>query len=408
MDDLPILREKTGVHTQTALNLPKYIEKNPSYQHNITMSKIPVGILGATGMVGQMYTSLLVNHPWFEVKYVAASPRSAGKTYAQAVAGRRHLDGSAAAKTDWLTGVGELIVQDANDLSKALDARKAGKCDFVFSALEMGKDEIKALEEAYAAAGIPVVSNASAHRWTADVAMLIAEVNHHHTDLIPIQRKNRGWDKGFIVVKPNCSIQSYTTPLWALMQKGYEIKRLLVTTMQAVSGAGYPGVPSWDIIDNLVPYIGGEEEKSEMEPLKIFGSINQEGVLVNATEPKIGVHCNRVPVSDGHTACVSLEFGAKKPSIEEVKKIWAEFKALPQEEHFPSAPERPIIVREEADRPQPKKDRDADKAMAITVGRIRPCTVFDLRFVGLSHNTVRGAAGGGILSAELLKHKGFI
>ncbi|MCL1812491.1 MAG: aspartate-semialdehyde dehydrogenase [Treponema sp.] len=378
------------------------------------MSKISVGVLGATGMVGQTYVSLLSNHPWFEVKYVAASPRSAGKSYAQAIAGRQHLDGSAAAKngigsdTGIAGNVGKLIVEDANDLSKAIDAQKAGCCDFVFSALEMTKDQIKALEEAYAAAGIPVVSNASAHRWTADVAMLIAEVNPHHTDLIPIQRKNHGWDKGFIVVKPNCSIQSYTTPLWALMQKGYEIKRLVVSTMQAVSGAGYPGVPSWDMIDNIVPYIGGEEEKSETEPLKIFGSINQEGVLVNAAEPKISAHCNRVPVSDGHTACVSLEFGTKKPSIEEVKKIWTEFKALPQEEHFPSAPQRPIIVREEADRPQPRKDRDADKAMAVVVGRIRPCTVFDLRFTGLSHNTIRGAAGGGILSAELLKYKGFI
>jgi aspartate-semialdehyde dehydrogenase len=372
------------------------------------MSKIPVGILGATGMVGQMYVSLLSNHPWFEDKYVAASPKSAGKSYGQAVAGRRHLDGSAVTKNSWENSVNELIVEDANDLCKARNAHKTGLCDFVFSALEMGKEEIKTLEEAYAGEGIPVVSNASAHRWTPDAAMLIAEVNSRHTDLIPIQRKNRGWDKGFIVVKPNCSIQSYTTPLWALMQKGYEIKQLVVSTMQAVSGAGYPGVPSWDMIDNIIPYIGGEEEKSEKEPLKIFGSINNDGILVNAALPKISAHCNRVPVSDGHSACVSLEFGAKKPSIEEVKKIWSEFKALPQEEHFPSAPERPIIVREEDDRPQPKKDRDTDKAMAVTVGRIRPCPVFDLRFVGLSHNTVRGAAGGGILNAELLKHKGFI
>jgi aspartate-semialdehyde dehydrogenase len=237
--------------------------------------------------------------------------------------------------------------------------------------------------------------------------MLIAEVNPHHTDIIPIQRKNRGWDKGFIAVKSNCSIQSYTTPLWALMQKGYEVKRLLVSTMQAVSGAGYPGVPSWNMIDNIVPYIGGEEEKTEVEPLKIFGTINGDK-LANAAEPKISAHCNRVPVTDGHTACVSVEFGAKKPPIEEVKKIWADFRALPQEANFPSAPERPIIVRDEADRPQPRKDRDADKAMAVTVGRIRPCPVFDLRFVGLSHNTIRGAAGGGILSAELLKHQGYL
>jgi len=372
------------------------------------MSKIPVGILGATGMVGQMYTSLLADHPWFEVTYAAASPRSAGKAYAQAVEGRWHLSRSAVSAAVWGSGVGELIVEDANDVSKAIAAHKAGRCAFVFSALEMGKDEIRALEEAYAAAGIPVVSNASAHRWTADVPMLIAEVNPHHTDIIPIQRKNHGWDKGFIVVKPNCSIQSYTTPLWALIQKGYEVKRLVASTMQAVSGAGYPGVSSWDIIDNIVPYIGGEEEKSEQEPLKIFGKLNGDGVLVNAAEPKISAHCNRVPVRDGHIACVSVEFGAKKASIDEIKKIWAEFRALPQEAQFPSAPEQPIIVREENDRPQPRKDRDADKAMAVTVGRIRPCNVFDIRFVGLSHNTIRGAAGGGILNAELLKHKGYI
>jgi len=376
------------------------------------MNKIPVGILGATGMVGQMYISLLAGHPWFEVRYVAASPRSAGKTYAEAVAGRWHIYNAAveaaAPAPPWGNSVGGLVVQDANDVSKALDANKAGCCAFVFSALEMSKDAIKALEEAYAAAGIPVVSNASAHRLTPDVPMFIAEVNHQHADLVPIQRKNHGWDKGFIAVKPNCSIQSYTTPLWALMQKGYEIKRLLVTTLQAVSGAGYPGVPSWDMIDNIVPYIGGEEEKSEQEPLKIFGAINSSGVLVHAAEPKISAHCNRVQLRDGHTACVSLEFGAKKPSIDEVKKIWSEFRSLPQEAKLPMAPERPIIVREEPDRPQPQKDRDADKAMAITVGRIRPCPVLDLRFIGLSHNTVRGAAGGGILSAELLKHKGYI
>jgi aspartate-semialdehyde dehydrogenase len=373
------------------------------------MEKIPVGILGATGMVGQKYVRLLSDHPWFRVAYVAASPRSAGKPYSGAVAGRWHVDGSLNLSTDggWGPGVGSLIVEDANDVSKALAARNGGRCSFVFSALEMGKEDIKNLEEAYAAAGIPVVSNASAHRWTGDVPMLIAEVNPHHADIIPLQRKNRGWDKGFIVVKPNCSIQSYTTPLWALIWEGYEIKRLSVTTMQAVSGAGYPGVPSWDMIDNLVPYIGGEEEKSEQEPLKIFGSIG-DGAFINAAEPKISAHCNRVPVSDGHTACVSLEFGAKKPSIDEVKRIWADFRALPQEENFPTAPLRPIILREEADRPQPRKDRDAGGGMAVTVGRIRPCPVFDLRFTGLSHNTVRGAAGGGILNAELLTYKGYL
>jgi aspartate-semialdehyde dehydrogenase len=331
---------------------------------------------------------------------VAASPRSAGKKYKDATSGRIHFPGINEA-------VGELIVTDANDVSRAISAAKAGDCAFVFSALEMGKDEIRALEDSYAAAGIPVISNASAHRWTVDVPVLIAEVNHHHIDIIPSQQKARGWDKGFIVVKPNCSIQSYTTPLYALMNAGYEVKRLIASTLQAVSGAGYPGVPSLDMIDNIVPYIGGEEEKSETEPLKILGSI-EGGIFKNAEYPKISAHCNRVPVSDGHTACVSVEFGAKKPSIEEIKKIWAEFRSLPQELELPTAPERPIIVREETNRPQPRKDRDADKAMAITIGRIRACNVFDLRFVGLSHNTIRGAAGGGVLNAELLKHKGYL
>jgi aspartate-semialdehyde dehydrogenase len=299
------------------------------------------------------------------------------------------------------------MVEDANDVSPALAAAKAGECAFVFSALEMEKDEIRSLEEAYAAAGIPVASNASAHRWTPDVPMLIAEVNPEHTDVIPIQRKNRGWDKGFIVVKPNCSIQSYMTPVYALLKAGYEIPRLMATTLQAVSGAGYPGTPSLDVIDNIVPYIGGEEEKSEREPLKILGAV-KGNAIESASFPKISAFCNRAPVTDGHTACVSLEFGAKKPSIDEVKQIWASFTALPQELDLPMAPRRPIIVREEADRPQPRKDRDADKAMAVSVGRIRPCNVLDLRFVGLSHNTVRGAAGGGILNAEMLRAKGYI
>ncbi|MDR1862508.1 MAG: aspartate-semialdehyde dehydrogenase [Treponema sp.] len=365
------------------------------------MAKIPVGVLGATGIVGQHYIALLNDHPWFEVRYAAASPRSAGKPYAQAVAGRWQLSRSYNAQ------VGELTVADAGDVAGAAAAAKAGNCAFVFSALEMGKDETRALEEAYAAAGIPVISNASAHRWTEDVPVLIAEVNPQHADIIPAQRKKRGWDKGFIAVKPNCSIQSYTTPVYALIRAGYEVKRIFAATLQAVSGAGYPGVPSLDMIDNIVPYIGGEEEKSEQEPLKILGAI-EGGMFKNAPLPRISAHCNRVPVADGHTACVSLEFGDKKPSIDEVKAIWGAFRSLPQELDLPTAPERPIIVREEADRPQPRKDRDAGKAMAVTVGRIRPCNVFDLRFVGLSHNTVRGAAGGGILNAELLRHKGYI
>jgi aspartate-semialdehyde dehydrogenase len=303
--------------------------------------------------------------------------------------------------------VGELVVQDANDVSRAVAAFKKKKCSFVFSALEMGKDETRALEEAYAAAGIPVISNASAHRWTPDVPVLIGEVNPHHADIIPVQQKNRGWERGFIAVKPNCSVQSYMIPLHALVQAGYLIKKLIVTTMQAVSGAGYPGVPSLDMIDNIVPYIGGEEEKSETEPLKIFGTV-VDGVFKNAVMPKISACCNRVPVIDGHTACINLEFGAKKPSVGPIKKIWADFRALPQELDLPMAPKQPIIYREEDNRPQPRKDRDLDKAMAVVIGRLRPCKILDIRFTALSHNTVRGAAGGGILNAELLKHRGFI
>ncbi|MCL2127486.1 MAG: aspartate-semialdehyde dehydrogenase [Treponema sp.] len=365
------------------------------------MAKIPAGVLGATGMVGQNYVTLLNNHPWFEVRYVAASPRSAGKKYSQAVAGRWHLD------RGYAPHVGELTVEDANDVGRAVAAMKKGGCAFVFSALEMGKDETRALEEAYAAADIPVISNASAHRWTADVPVLIGEINPGHADIIPMQRKARGWNKGFIVVKPNCSIQSYMIPLHALARVGCPARRLVVTTLQSVSGAGYPGVPSLDVIDNIVPFIGGEEEKSEKEPLKIFGTV-ENGVFKDAALPEISATCNRVPVSAGHTACVSLEFGEKKPSIDEIKEIWANFKGLPQELGFPTAPEQPIIYREEENRPQPRKDRDLDKAMAVVIGRLRPCKVLDIRFTALSHNTIRGAAGGGVLNAELLKHKGYI
>ncbi len=359
-------------------------------------NKISVGILGATGAVGQNYIYLLQDHPWFEVTYLAASPRSAGKSYKEVVASR------------WLLGanipaaVQDLVIEDANDPSKAL-----GRCRFVFSALELdSKDEIKALENAYAGLGIPVVSNASAHRWTDNVPMIIPEINPDHINVIADQRKVHGWDKGFVVVKPNCSLQSYMTPIFALMKAGYEVKRMFVTTMQAVSGAGYPGVPSLDMIDNIVPFIGGEEEKSEKEPLKIFGTLSG-GKITNAAGPLVAAHCNRVPVINGHTACVSLEFGDKKPSLSEIEKIWSEFRGLPQELDLPFAPKQPIIVRQEPNRPQPRRDRDEDKGMAVSVGRLRECPLFDVRFVGLSHNTVRGAAGGGILNAELLHAKGY-
>ena len=360
--------------------------------------KISVGVLGATGMVGQRYIYLLADHPWFEVTYVAASPRSAGKKYSEAV-DSRWLIGS-----DIPEGVKNLVVQDANDV----DAAK-GKCQFVFSSLEMDKEKIKELEAAYATANIPVVSNASANRWTDDVPMLIPEINPDHTDIIAAQKKHHGWDKGFVAVKPNCSLQSYMAPIYALQKAGYPIKRMIVTTMQATSGAGYPGVPSFDMIDNVVPFIGGEEEKTEKECLKILGKVAGDKIE-NAAGPLVAAHCNRVPVIDGHTACVSLEFDLpedKKPSLEEIEKVWTSFRGVPQELDLPSAPVQPIHVRHENNRPQPRRDRETDKGMAVTIGRLRECPVFDVRFVALSHNTKRGAAMGGILNAELLKAKGF-
>lgn len=360
--------------------------------------RIPVGVLGATGMVGQRYIKLLENHPWFRVTYVAASPRSAGKKYSEAVASR------------WLIGenipegVADLVVQDANDASLAL-----GKCRFVFSALEMGKDEIKALEERYAAEGIPVVSNASANRWTEDVPMLVPEINFAHLDVIASQKKAHGWDKGFIAVKPNCSLQTYMMPLHALIRAGFPVRRMIVTTLQAVSGAGYPGVSSFDMIDNIVPYIGGEEEKTERECLKILGEV-RDGKIVNASLPVVSSTCTRVPVIDGHTASVSLEFDLpeeKKPTLEQIEKAWSGYTSLPQELKLPSAPAHPIVIRHEENRPQPRRDRDTEGGMACVIGRLRKCNVFDVKFVALSHNTKRGAALGGILNAELLKAKGF-
>lgn len=358
--------------------------------------KLPVGILGATGMVGQNYIRLLENHPWFKVSYIASSPKSTGKSYIDAVKDRWQMPGPIPEQ------IKNLLVHDANIVTEAV-----GKCNFVFSALEISKEAIRALENEYAANDIAVISNCSAHRHTEDVPMLIPEINHDHIKIINAQRRNHGWKTGFVAVKPNCSVQSYMTPIFALINAGYEIKRIIITTMQAVSGGGYPGVASLDIVDNIVPFIGGEEEKSELEPLKILGSIKNDKI-VPIDSLKISAHCNRVPVVDGHTACVSLEFGAHKPNREEILTLWSEFKSLPQQLDLPSAPRQPIIYADEENRPQPRKDRDNDKAMAVTVGRLRPCNVFDYRFVGLSHNTVRGAAGGGILNAELLVKKGYI
>jgi aspartate-semialdehyde dehydrogenase len=359
-------------------------------------SKVRVGVLGATGMVGQNYIRLLDKHPWFEVTYLAASPASAGKKYAEAVAGRWHM------VTDIPEAVRNMEVADAGVVNNAL-----GKCELVFSAVEMDKQAIKTVEAEYARQGFAVVSNNSAHRGTEDVPMLIPEINADHLEIIPAQRKRRGWTTGLLVVKPNCSIQSYMIPVHALIQAGFVVDKMLVATLQALSGAGYPGPSALDMIDNIIPYINGEEEKSEVEPLKIWGKI-ADGKFVNNNSIRISAHCNRVPVVDGHTACVSLQFAGRKPAAEEIIRIWQEYRSLPQELALPSAPVHPIIYRPESDRPQPRKDRDADKAMSVTVGRLRPCNVMDIRFVGLHHNTVRGAAGGSILGAELLKAKGWI
>lgn len=360
------------------------------------MERIRTGVIGATGMVGQNYLRLLENHPWFRVTHVAASPRSAGKPYAEAVAGRWVMDEEIPGE------VADLLVEDAADVKKA-----KAKCDFVFSAVALDKRAVRELEERYAASGVPVISNNPAHRHTEDVPMLIPEVNPHHTDIIPFQRKNRGWDRGFIVVKPNCSLQSYLPPVYALMTAGYAVESIVVTTLQAVSGAGYPGVASIDMADNIVPFIGGEEQKTEHEPLRILGSV-ENGGFVYEDSLNISAHCNRVPVIDGHTACVSLKFRSHRPSLDEIVAIWNAFEAEPQKLDLPLAPYPPIIYREEKDRPQPRRDRDAGRGMAITVGRLRECPVMDIRFVALSHNTVRGGAGGAILSAELLKAKGYL
>jgi aspartate-semialdehyde dehydrogenase len=354
--------------------------------------KMRAGILGATGMVGQQYLTLLEGHPWFEVTHLVASPQSAGKKYAEAVRGRWHM------QKDLAKDKGELMVYSVDNL----DAAKAN-CDFVFSALD--SPIAKEWEEQYAAAGIPVVSNASTHRYDPDVPMLVPEVNADHLAIIPIQQKLHGWTKGFIAVKPNCSIQSYTTPLYALHLK-FKLKSVMVTTLQAVSGAGHPGVASFDIIDNVIPYIGGEEHKSEVEPQKVLGSIQGDSIVPD-TSFTISAHCNRVPVIDGHLACVSFACETK-PSREDILAAWSAFSGPPQDLELPFAPKRAIIYREEDNRPQPRLDRDTDKAMAVTLGRLREDPVMQWKFVGLSHNTVRGAAGGGILIAELLKAKKYL
>lgn len=355
--------------------------------------KLRVGILGATGMVGQRFISLLENHPWFEVTTVAASPRSAGKSYEEAVGGRWKMD------TPMPESVKKLIVRNVNEVEQV-----ASEVDFVFSAVDMTKEEIKAIEEAYAKAETPVVSNNSAHRWTPDVPMVVPELNPEHLEVIEHQKKRLGTTKGFIVVKPNCSIQSYTPMLHALRE--YEPTVVVATTYQAISGAGKTFKEWPEMEDNIIPYIGGEEEKSEQEPLRIWGKV-EDGIIKKAEAPVITTQCIRVPVSDGHTAAVFVSF-QKKPTKEQILKAWKEFKGLPQTLKLPSAPEQFITYFEEDNRPQVKLDRDKEKGMGVFAGRLREDTVYDYKFVGMSHNTKRGAAGGAVLIAELLKAQGYL
>ena len=350
--------------------------------------KLRVGILGATGMVGQRFIALLENHPWFEVVTVAASPRSAGKTYEEAVEGRWKMT------TPIPEAVKKLVLKNVNEVEEV-----ASTVDFVFSAVDMSKDEIKAIEEAYAKTETPVVSNNSAHRWTPDVPMVVPEINPEHFDVIEFQKKRLGTKKGFIAVKPNCSIQSYAPALFAL--KEFEPKEVVVSTYQAISGAGKTFKDWPEMVENVIPFIGGEEEKSEMEPLKIWGKV-EDGVIKTAEDgPKITAHCIRVPVLNGHTASVFVKFG-KKPTKEQIIEKWENFSGEP------SAPKQFIIYMTEENRPQVKLDVDFENGMGISMGRLEDDKLFDYKFVGLSHNTVRGAAGGAVLCAEMLKAKGYI
>ncbi len=355
--------------------------------------KLRVGILGATGMVGQRFIALLENHPWYEVVTVAASPRSAGKTYEEAVGGRWKMT------TPMPEGVKNLVVANVNEVEKV-----AASVDFVFSAVDMSKEEIKAIEDAYAKTETPVVSNNSAHRWTKDVPMVVPEINPEHFDVIEAQKKRLGTTRGFVAVKPNCSIQSYAPVLTAW--KEFEPTEVVATTYQAISGAG-KNFKDWpEMVENIIPYIGGEEEKSEQEPLRIWGKV-VDGEIVKAEGPVITTQCIRVPVLNGHTAAVFVRF-AKKPTKEQLIEKMVNFKGLPQELELPSAPKQFIQYLEEDNRPQVNLDVDYENGMGVSVGRLREDKVYDFKFVGLSHNTVRGAAGGAILCAETLTAKGYI
>lgn len=357
--------------------------------------KLRVGILGATGMVGQRFISLLEDHPWFEVVTLAASSRSEGLRYEEAVEGRWKIE------KPMPEAVKNIKVMNVNDVE-----RVASTVDFVFSAVDMTKEEIRAIEEAYARTETPVVSNNSAHRWTNDVPMVIPEINCEHFEIIEAQKKRLGTKKGFIAVKPNCSIQSYVPAIEAW--KEFEPYECVITTYQAISGAG-KDFTSWpEMVENIIPYIGGEEEKSEQEPLKIWGHVDSsKGEIVKAQEPKITCQCIRVPVLNGHTAAAFIKF-RKKPTKEQLIEKLEAYKGFPQEEKLPMAPEQFIKYFEEDDHPQVKADVNRDKGMGISIGRVREDSIYDYKFVGLSHNTIRGAAGGAILCAETLKAKGYI
>ena len=355
--------------------------------------KLKVGILGGTGMVGQRFISLLENHPWFEVTTIAASPRSAGKTYEAAVGDRWKMT------TPMPEAVKKIVVMNVNDVE---DVSK--QVDFVFSAVDMTKDEIKKIEEEYAKSETPVVSNNSAHRWTPDVPMVVPELNPEHMKVIEFQKKRLGTKRGFIAVKPNCSIQSYAPVLTAWRE--FEPYEVVATTYQAISGAGKTFKEWPEMIENVIPYIGGEEEKSEMEPLRIWGKI-EDGVIKPAALPVITCQCIRVPVLNGHTAAVFVKF-KKKPTKEQLIEKIRNYSGIPQELKLPSAPVHFMQYLEDDNRPQVKLDVDFENGMGISIGRLREDKVYDYKFVGLSHNTVRGAAGGAVLCAELLKAQGYI
>ena len=357
------------------------------------MQKYRVGIIGATGMVGQRFLTLLENHPWFEVTALAASARSAGQTYREAVANRWAFDWPI---PDYAAGMTILDAADVNALAE--------KVDFTFCAVDMPKDQIRALEDSVARTETPVVSNNSAHRWTKDVPMMVPEVNSDHTAVIEYQRRRLGTKTGFVAVKPNCSIQGYVPALSPLRDFG--IKQISVCTYQAISGAGKTFKRWPEMIDNVIPYIGGEEEKSEMEPLKIWGHV-ENGEIVSAGAPVISAQCYRVPVSDGHMAAVSVSFD-KKPPRDEILDRWKAFKGAPQDLNLPSAPKQFLTYFEEDNRPQTRLDRDLERGMGVSLGRLREDSIFDYKFAALAHNTVRGAAGGAVLTAELLCAQGYI